>query len=275
MDNSQTKVNFVIGGTQKGGTSALDVFLRQHPKICMAETCKEVHYFDQEKHFAGQPDYRKYHAFFRPGPQHCAIGDATPIYMYWDAAPIRIKSYNPRMKWILALRNPVERAFSAWNMETKRQAERLPFKAAVEQEASRCREARPLQHRVYSYLDRGFYARQVRRIHELFGQENCLVILNEDLQNDHSRTLQTVLRFLGVDETIIPTASKVNLHPYEEKIEPELQARLTDLFRADIRELEQLIQRDLSAWHSPALISPQITWSSVRPCFCSCSCPSS
>ena len=40
-------VNFVIGGTQKGGTSALDSFLRQHPEICLPETKKELHYFDQ------------------------------------------------------------------------------------------------------------------------------------------------------------------------------------------------------------------------------------
>ena len=142
-------------------------------------------------------------------------------------------------------------------MERQRKAEPLPFQAAVAQEASRCRAAQPLQHRVYSYLDRGFYARQVRRIHELFGKENCLVILNEDLLNDHHRTLQTVLRFLDVDETRIPTASKVFHHAYEEKIEPELQTQLTDLFRADIRELEQLLQRDLSSWLAPVLTTPK------------------
>jgi len=248
MANSSPLVNFVIGGTQKGGTTALDVFLRQHPEICMAHSLKEVHYFDQEKYFAGTPDYRHYHAFFKPGPQHKAVGDATPIYMYWDAAPIRIHQYNPKMKWILALRNPVDRAFSAWNMERQRQADTLPFKDAVEQEAARCRAALPLQHRIFSYLDRGFYARQLRRLHELFGKENCLVILNEDLLHDHQGTLLKVLQFLGVDETIIPPASKVFHHAYEQKLDPELQARLTEMFRADIRELEQLIQRDLSAW---------------------------
>ena len=256
MDNSLIKVDFVIGGTQKGGTSALDVFLRQHPDICMAQTCKEVHYFDQEKNFTGPPDYKHYHSFFRPGPKHRVIGDATPIYMYWDSAPIRIKSYNPKMKWILVLRNPVHRAFSAWNMETKRKAEWLPFKDAVEQEASRCREARPLQHRVHSYVDRGYYARQVRRLHDLFGKENCLVILNEDLLHDHRRTLQKVLRFLGVDETIIPPATKVFQHAYEEQIEAEIQAKLINRFRSDIQELEQLLQRDLSSWYLPASTAP-------------------
>src|SRR4051795_9448938 len=118
-------INFVIGGTQKGGTSALDAFLRQHPQICMPESRKELHFFDREENFARPPKYRKYHANFRPGPGHRVTGEATPIYMYWDAAPARIWSYNPAMKWILVLRNPVERAFSAWNMETKRGAENV------------------------------------------------------------------------------------------------------------------------------------------------------
>src|SRR5437773_9217482 len=135
------RVDFVIGGTQKGGTSALDSFLRQHPEICMPQTKKELHYFDKEENFDGPPNYKKYHANFKAEPQHRVIGEATPIYMYWNAAPGRIWTYNPEMKWILVLRNPVERAFSAWNMETKRRAEDLPFKQAVEREPERCREA--------------------------------------------------------------------------------------------------------------------------------------
>src|SRR5256885_16741616 len=127
-------VNFVIGGTQKGGTSALDSFLRQHPEICMPETRKELHYFDREKNFAKRPDHKKYHANFRPSPGQRVIGEATPIYMYWNAAPSRIHAYNPEMKWILTLRNPVERAFSAWNMERNRGADPLPFSEAIEKE---------------------------------------------------------------------------------------------------------------------------------------------
>jgi hypothetical protein len=245
-------VNFVIGGTQKGGTSALDVFLRQHPEVCMAHSFKEVHFFDQEKHFKGKPNYARYCKCFQPGPQHKAVGDATPAYMYWDPAPARIRAYNPAMKWILALRNPVERAYSAWNMEIKRQNDTLPFADAVAQEAARCREAAPLQHPVYSYVDRGFYARQLRRLHELFGAQQVLVILNEDLLNDHAGTLKKVLNFLGVDETIIPPACKVFGHAYEEKIAPELEAQLAELFRPDIQELEKLIHRDLSAWYAGA-----------------------
>jgi hypothetical protein len=240
------RVDFVIGGTQKGGTSALDSFLRQHPQICMPETKKELHFFDREEE---DRDYKKYHANFQPKPNHRVIGEASPIYMYWETAPYRIWSYNPTMKWILALRNPVERAFSAWNMETKRGAENLSFKEAIEKEPERCREALPLQHRVYSYIDRGFYAHQVRRLFNIFGADKCLILLNEELRSDHKKTLRAVFDFLNVDNSFIPPEARVFEQEYEE-IDNELYSRLIDIFHFDIKELERLLSRDLSAWYS-------------------------
>jgi Sulfotransferase domain len=244
------RVDFVIGGTQKGGTSALDSFLRQHPEICMPETKKELHYFDKEENFIGPPNYKKYHANFQAGPQHRVIGEATPIYMYWNAAPYRIWSYNPLMKWILMLRNPVERAFSAWNMETRRGAEHVSFKDATEQEAVRCREALPLQHRVFSYIDRGFYAHQVRRLFNIFGKDNCLVLLNEELRNDHKKTLRRVFEFLGVDSSFVPPEASVFEQEYSIQIDNQLRSRLIDVFYFDIKELERILGRDLSAWYA-------------------------
>ena len=244
------QVDFVIGGTQKGGTSALDSFLRQHPQICMPETKKELHFFDKEENFRGRPNYKKYHANFRPEKQHRVIGEATPIYMYWNAAPARISSYNPKMKWILTLRNPVERAFSHWNMEKKRGADSLSFGEAVEREAERCREALPLQHRVYSYSDRGFYAHQVERLFETFGKESCHVILTEDLGANHEKTLRQIFEFLGVESGVVPPAARIFEHDYDEQIEPALRARLIDMFYSDIKSLEALLDRDLSSWYS-------------------------
>jgi hypothetical protein len=59
-------VNFLICGTQKGGTTALDAYLRKHPGIYMARE-KEVHFFDNEEAFKRRsPDYSAYHAFFEP-----------------------------------------------------------------------------------------------------------------------------------------------------------------------------------------------------------------
>ena len=240
------RVDFVIGGTQKGGTSALDSFLRQHPEICMPETKKELHFFDRE---ADDTDYKKYHANFKPKPKQRVIGEASPIYMYWETAPYRIWKYNPKMKWILALRNPVERAFSAWNMETKRGKEKLSFAEAIEKEPERCREALPLQHRVYSYIDRGFYAHQVRRLFNIFGTGNCLILLSEELRNEHQKTLRRVFEFLGVDSSFVPPEASVFEQEYSDKIDNQLRSRLIETFQFDIKELERLLGRDLSNWY--------------------------
>jgi hypothetical protein len=240
-------VDFVIGGTQKGGTSALDSFLRQHLEICMPETKKELHFFDRE---ADDTYYKKYHANFQPTPKQRVIGEASPIYMYWETAPYRIWKYNPKMKWILVLRNPIERAFSAWNMETKRGEEKLSFAEAIEKEPARCREALPLQHRVYSYTDRGFYAHQVRRLFNIFGKDNCLVLFNEELRNNHRKTLRRVFEFLGVDSSFAPPEASVFEQEYTNKVDNQLRSRLIDTFQFDIKELERLLGRDLSSWYS-------------------------
>lgn len=246
------QVDFVIGGTQKGGTSALASFLRQHPQICMPESRKELHYFDKEHHFAKQkPDYDKYHANFKPQPQHRVIGEATPIYMYWNPAPSRIATYNPQMKWILTLRDPVARAYSHWNMERQRGNETLPFGEAIARERERCGEALPLQHRVYSYADRGFYSGQVERLFQIFGRERCLVLLNEELRSEHAATLKRVFKFLGVDSSTIPRPENVFEHDYEGGIDPAVASSLRQRFTPDIKALEKLLERDLSSWQCP------------------------
>lgn len=120
----EPKVSFVIGGAQKSGTTALYKYLAKHPDIHLSAR-KEPHFFDQEDPaFFLSPDYSVYHKFFDPEGPHQLLGEATPIYMYWYEAPRRIWQYNPQMKWIIVLRNPVERAFSHWNMVRNKGIER-------------------------------------------------------------------------------------------------------------------------------------------------------
>lgn len=243
------KVNFVIGGTQKGGTSALASFLRQHPQICMPAERKELHFFDREEEFRKKPGYRAYHSSFHPEKGQAVIGEATPIYMYWNPAPSRIWTYNPAMKWIVILRDPAERAFSAWNMERQRGRENLSFEEAIEKETARCREALPLQHRIYSYADRGFYAAQLRRLFRIFGREQCLVLLNEDLRSRHQETLREVFRFLNVDDSFVLVAAEVFHHEIDQIPSAAIMDKLRRMFYFDIREVEELVQREFKNWY--------------------------
>ena len=239
-------VNFVVAGAQKSGTSALDSYLRQHPDIGMAKA-KEVHFFDSESSFAGVPDYSRYHEFFPQSPEIKLRGESTPIYLYWYPAPRRMWEYNPRLKIVVLLRNPIERAFSHWNMERARKAESLDFSEALRFERQRCRQALPLQHRIYSYLDRGFYSEQLRRLWHFFPRDQTLVIRHEALRDQHQATMDGVFRFLGV-QPIALQAVDIHSRFYERKMLAQERAFLIDFFRLEIFSLEALLGWDCNQW---------------------------
>ena len=241
-------VDFIICGTQKGGTTALDAYFREHPEICMANQ-KEVHYFDNEKHFAnGVPNYSKYHAFFSPKKTHKVLGEATPIYMYWNESPKRIFEYNNKIKIIIILRSPIDRAYSHWNMERSRNADSMSFKEAIDAERERCREALPYQHRVYSYVDRGHYLDQLRRIWAYFPKERVLILKNEDLKQNVYATLNQVADFLGVSHFNNIDNKNVHSRPYVSHMSREERDFLKSIFEAEIKELEEELQWDCSDW---------------------------
>lgn len=246
MDNSRL-VDFIIAGTQKGGTSALDAYLRGHPEICMARI-KEPHFFDSETHFQNTPaDYSVYHAFFEPRPGQ-RLGEATPAYMYWHDAPRRMWEYNPALKIILLLRNPVTRAYSHWNMIRRDWDEPLSFHDALRREAERCRTVLPLQHLFYSYQDRGFYTEQLRRLWRFFPRAQVLVLKSEHLRTSPREVLDRVCGFIGVAklESIVP--QEVRVHVYERDMAPEDKAWLKALYEYEIKSLERMLGWDCKEW---------------------------
>ena len=242
------KVAFVIAGTQKGGTTALASYLYEHPEIGMP-TVKEVHFFDTEEHFASaEVDYAKYHAYFNPALRKRGLGDATPIYIYWDAAPPRIWQYNPAMKLILLLRNPITRAYSQWNMERERGSDPLPFEQAIRTEVERSRDALPLQHRLYSYVDRGFYSDQLRRIWRYFPVEQTLVLKSEELQQAPEAALARITDFLGIARFAAAAPRNVHARPYQGPMSAEARRYLGDVFEFEIRSLERTFGWNCAKW---------------------------
>jgi hypothetical protein len=242
------RVAFVIAGTQKGGTTALASYLYEHPEIALP-TVKEVHFFDTEEHFAtDEVDYGRYHTYFKPATRQRLLGDATPIYMYWESAPQRIQRYNPAMKLIMLLRNPVTRAYSHWNMERARQRDLLPFEQAIRTEAERCREALPLQHRRYSYVDRGFYSAQIQRIWRHFPVEQTLVLKSEELQRTPDAALAKIADFLGVARFSPVEPRSVHARAYQSPMSAEARDYLREIFAPEVRELEQMFGWDCAAW---------------------------
>lgn len=245
----EPKVDFVIGGTQKGGTTALDTFLREHPQISMAKK-KEVHFFDNERFFRGEPKFQNYHSFFDFNFKSygVVVGESTPIYMYWQRAPERIFQYNQNVKWIILLRNPVERAFSHWNMQRNRGIDRLDFLAAIENEKKRGKKSLPYQQRLFSYVDRGFYSRQLRRIFDFFPKNQVLVQKSEDLRERPNQVLRNIGRFLGIDEPKEIKPKIIHSRPYSRTMSSRERKVLESIYAEEIGILEIMLGLDLSRW---------------------------
>ncbi|NCU31833.1 MAG: sulfotransferase, partial [Candidatus Moranbacteria bacterium] len=122
------KVDFLIGGVQKGGTTSLSAELSAHPDILFSKK-KEIHYFDL--HYKKSESWYHKHFAFMPNKIN---GECSPFYMYWRPCYKRIHTYNPNIKWIFLLRNPIERAFSAYTMSKNRNRESLTFSEAIRTE---------------------------------------------------------------------------------------------------------------------------------------------
>jgi len=197
------RVDFVIAGAQKGGTTALFDYLGDYPDIALSDV-KEVHFFDDEGVDWRAPDYGAYHAHFPPKDGR-PTGEATPIYMYWPDSLERIAAYNPAMKLIVTLRDPVQRAWSHWRMEYARGAEREPFHWCIREGRQRLFDAEPWgHHREFSYVERGFYGEQMVRLYGLFPREQVLVLTADALRARPAESLEAVRRFLGLPAAPAP-----------------------------------------------------------------------
>lgn len=196
-DAVQPLVNFIVAGVQKAGTTALYDYLADDPALTLSKI-KEVHFFDDESVNWAAPDYAPYHAqFAADGP--AIRGEATPIYLYWPGSLERIAAYNPAVRLIVMLRDPVERAWSHWRMEYSRGVETQPFSWCIRQGRQRLFEAEPWGvHREFSYVERGFYGEQIERLFALFPREQVLILKADDLRDDPSSVLGKVSDFLGV-----------------------------------------------------------------------------
>ena len=249
-DDAARRVDFVIGGAQKGGTTALERLLRLHPDIAMASV-KEPKWFDDDRRFAhGAPPCSGYHALFGRAPAVRLRGEATPTYCWWPAAAERIRDYHPGMKWILLFRDPASRAYSQWNMRRADGSERQSFARAADAEVERGAGVAVHNNLGTSYLPRGFYARQVERLLGLFPREQLLLLRSEWLRDDPSRTLRQVHAFLGIDPMDVARPVEAHVGAYAEPMDAATRSRLVRLFEADIRRLEALTGWDLADWLS-------------------------
>jgi hypothetical protein len=217
-----TMPNFFVIGAQKAGTTSLYHYLDQHPQVFMSPV-KEPFFFNHQidpdgrvlKERFGGPgrhkgskfaDLGEYRALFEGVRKEEAVGEASVLYICVPGTAERIQRYAPGARAVALLRDPAERAYSAFKYSLRLGVEPLTdFGRALAEEDRRVRENWAW---VFRYRARGFYHEQLSRYHEAFGPERVGVWLYEDLREDPVGVARGVFGFLGVDDSFAPDASQ-------------------------------------------------------------------
>lgn len=246
--------SYIIIGAQKGGTTFLHRLLMQHPEVKPA-FAKEVHYFDFNFD-KGERWYRSHFPLEVPSKSRKQItGEATPYYLFHPYAARRTASLLPRVKLIVLLRNPVDRAYSHYQHQVARARkegqETLAFEDAIEAEEERLRgETNKMlqherysspRHRHYSYLARGVYVDQLLMWSRFFDKDQMLVLKSEDLFSNPEHSLKATLGFLGQLHwmpEIYPPTYKLD---YVD-MDPATRRRLQDYFEPHNQRLYKFLE---------------------------------
>jgi Sulfotransferase domain len=187
MPATDSMPNFAYIGTSKAGSTWLFNALAGHPDVYLASD-KGLYFFDQ--HFDEGPQW--YLDQFRSAGDQVAVGEISHSYLSSPPAAARIAEFNPGMRLLACLREPVDRAFSDYLDLVKNAQFDGPFEAALE--------------KFPRLLDRGRYATHLQRYLDLFPRSQLHVSLFDDLRTDPQAYADEVFAFLGARRLELPPA---------------------------------------------------------------------
>jgi hypothetical protein len=302
MPTEARRPNLFVVGAQKSGTTTLAVMLSSHPRVFMS-TPKEPGYlaFGERGYTAldgrGRPAHasswvvdseRDYLDLFASAPADARyLGEASTWYLSEPGVPERLRAFSPDARVIAILRQPADRAYSAFchaRRDGEEPCERFADALAMEDD-------RDGPSHLLRYREMGRYARQLHRYYEQFDPDRILVLFYEDLRDDPETLWRRCCEFLGIDpgarrppshrqnrsgrprsrlihalmrserfkrtmKHLLPTrfaawakhrVETVNMRRFP-PMPPADRRRLTREFEAEIRDLMQLTGRNLDHW---------------------------
>ncbi len=196
-----------IVGTQKSGTTTLYDWIAQHPEIYSHPLAKDYPYFSNDITYR---DGSKLFLSFTNGNEdkHLVLGGEANA-MYASLGPFRMSKMIPNAKLIVILRNPVERAYSAYCYAVERLMENRSLKQAFEEELDGLEYEKndALQR---DYLSHGHYSHQLKTLYQFFDKSNVKIVIFEELKNEPLMIIKDIFQFIGVSEDFLPNLEVKN-----------------------------------------------------------------
>jgi len=257
---------FLIVGAQRCGTTSMYRTLSQHPAVLKAVLHKGVHYFDMnygrslhwyQAHFPLTARARRVQASAGVAP---LTFESSPYYMFHPLAAGRIASDLPGVKLLVLVRDPVERAYSAYAHELARGFESETFERALELEPMRLDgEAERIvanpgylshSHQHHAYRTRGQYAERLEILEKHFGADRIHVVDSGDFFTRPEPVYDGVLDFLGLPHSGYPAFERHNARPRSAMPET-LRAELGEHFLPFDQRLGRWLD-DVPSWRRDA-----------------------
>ncbi len=277
-DRGDRLPDFVVIGTQKGGTTSLWHYLRAHPDVFMPDV-KEPNFFIEEGNWPRGVEW--YRSLFEGATAQQLLGEVSPGYTMFPTfagTAARMATYIPDARLIYLIREPVDRMISNWGQS------RADFL-----------EIRPIRQSLISdlrYVSLSQYATQIGQYLEHFDREALLIIRAEDLATRTESTMRTVCAHLGIDPAHLPplyekhNTSEFHIFPRrrtvmardalvrlkqerlagrlehssprpfthrtmldsERQLDTELRLRLTEYLRVEMLSLREIVGPDMDLW---------------------------
>lgn len=242
--------DFIIIGAMKAGTTSLFSYLNQHHQL-KSSVYKELHYFDSPNY--RENNHRWHRARFPIVSNEILTYEASPRYIFNPLVPERIHKFNPDVKLIAILRNPVERAISHYNHMKRGGRETLGLMEALKVEEERLEYAHKNQdyldpnYVTFSYKLRGHYAEQIEAYYKHFSKDQILILSMKQLREDVHGTLKEIFDFVGVDNSVVIEDVKPrHVAETKKKVDDEVYDYLNNYYSEPNQRLYDLLNKDFN-----------------------------
>lgn len=234
------KIDYLCIGVAKAGTMSIINYLNLNPDIFCKE--RETHFFDDKN----DDNITKYEKSFLSNKK--IKGEKSPSYCYLRYAINNIYKYNPNMKLILLLREPISRAYSQYNMELNRRKGYKKKSYMDEFIKEKDIKLKDIIENKDFYIVRGYYDEIIQYILSIFPKNNLYIGISEEIRENPNVEYNKIYSFLGARNIKIYQDLNTHISKYSSIIPKDLELMLYNIYNSHNEVLYKILGRKIDIW---------------------------